>query len=136
MRSILVAYVPSALLVVAIGLLGVMGFGVVRITGDSMRPAIRVGDVAVYRRGQAVGVGDVIVYGESASSRVVHRITHVDAQEGIRTQGDANTSADREPLLASGLEGRVIFTVPTGWMSRVDLPRRGATLLTQIERWL
>lgn len=136
MRRAVASIVPTLLVLVAIGSLGAMGFGAVRITGDSMRPAVRVGDVAVYRRGLSVGVGDVVVYGESASSRVVHRVASVDNGGAIRTQGDANATVDREPLPVSSVVGRVLFTVPTGWMSRVDLQSRGATLLIQVERWL
>ena len=131
-----VSVLPTALLLAAVGALGVMGFGVVRITGDSMRPAIRAGDVAVYRRGLDVGTGDVIVYGATSSSRVVHRVTHVDGDGGVHTRGDANTIGDRDTLSVEAVEGRVVFTIPTGWVSRVDLPRRGATLLIRIEEWL
>jgi len=124
---------PVVLLVGTVGLLALAGIGAVRITGDSMRPALRVGDVAVYRRGQPVGVGDVVVYRDGGSSLVVHRISALEKSGDVRTRGDANTIMDRDPLDAANIEGRVLFVLPTGWAARVDLPLRGATLLSQLD---
>ncbi len=53
MGRIVSALLPFALLLAVMGAIGIAGIGAVRITGDSMRPAMRVGDVAIYRRGQA-----------------------------------------------------------------------------------
>ncbi len=81
-------------------------------------------------------MGDVVVFQHADTARVIHRIERVGAEGSLHTRGDANRIADREPLRASAIEGRVLFVLPTGWPARVDLPSRGATLLSQLDRWL
>lgn len=133
MRRLISAALPFAVILGVVAALSVTGVGAVRISGDSMRPALRVGDIAVYRRGQPVGVGDVVVFGTAGSSLVVHRISSVDRDGHVRTCGDANTIADRDVLDPDSIEGRVLFVLPTGWAARVDLRLAGATLLSQLD---
>jgi signal peptidase len=128
--------IPVLLLIAAVAVAGICGLRAVRVVGDSMRPAMRVGDVAIYRCGQPVGTGDVVVYRCGRDSRVIHRVSSVDGEGRVRTRGDANTVSDRDPLEAGAVEGKVLFVLPTGWPARVDLPMRGATLLSQLDRWL
>jgi signal peptidase I len=136
MTRIVSTMVPVVLVVVVAAAVGVTGLRVVRVAGDSMRPALRVGDVAVFRKGAVVRPGDVVVLRHGAGARVLHRLVSIDEDGGLRTKGDANAVIDREPLQASDIEGCVLWVLPTGWPARVDLPGRGATLLSQLDRWL
>jgi signal peptidase len=132
-RRLLAGALP--LVVVALAVLAVVasGLGVVIVGGDSMRPAMRTGDIVVFVRPHTLRVGDVVVYESGGSSRVIHRVHSVDGTDTVRTRGDANSVADREPLSAEFVRGRIVAVVPTGWMARVDWPARAATLMSQFD---
>lgn len=87
--------------------------GVVLVTGESMSPALRAGDVCVYRRNASVDVGDVVVYRRADGARVVHRVIGVGERGELRTKGDASAVADRDVVPARDISGPVIVRVPT-----------------------
>lgn len=86
--------------------------GVILVAGESMSPALRMGDVCVYRRGAAVDVGDIVVYRRGDGARVVHRVIGVGQRGELRTKGDASVIADQEPVPARDVAGPVILRLP------------------------
>jgi signal peptidase len=103
-------------LVVVPRLVGAEPFTV--LTG-SMRPTMPPGTMIIVRPVEFTDlrVGDVITYQlESGQTAVVtHRIISIDiGDEGtrLRTQGDANPSADIEPVRAEQVRGEVWYWVP------------------------
>lgn len=92
------------------------------ILSGSMEPSIPVGAVSIYAPSSEYKIGDVIafnqVYGKEDSQTsftIIHRITEstkFNTQTAFLTKGDANDSADQNPVLASDIRGKVIFTIP------------------------
>lgn len=92
-------------------------YGCTRVTGDSMAPALRRGDVVVFERGhRAVARGSIVVLGEGRHA-FVHRVVSVDSGM-IATRGDANPIADREPTSTASVRGRVVVVIPSGGLFR------------------
>jgi len=103
-------------LVVVPRLVGAEPFTV--LTG-SMRPLMPPGTMIIVRPVEFTDlrVGDVITYQlESGQAAVVtHRIISIDIGDDgprLRTQGDANPSADIEPVRAEQVRGKVWYWVP------------------------
>ena len=83
--------------------------------------AISVGDVITFRTGATVASGSSGSSGSSGAAvgggatPVSHRVVSIDRRNGERsfvTKGDANRTADPDPVPASAVEGRVVFGVP------------------------
>jgi signal peptidase I len=127
------ALLPAGAVAIAALVVVASGLGLVVVTGDSMRPAIRAGDMAIYMRPQVLDVGDVVVYELGDSTRVIHRVASVEGTDSVRTRGDANSAVDRESLDVGRVRGRIVAVVPSGWMARVDWPARAATLMSQFD---
>src|SRR5687768_6519241 len=73
---------------------------VVVVSGTSMEPGLRTGDVAIVHRRPAYRVGDVVAYevpqGQVGEGRVViHRITGGSATAGFVLRGDNRTTDDQ-----------------------------------------
>lgn len=100
---------------------GLLGVRPTLISGVSMDPTLRPGDLAITREveADAVHVGDIIRF-QVGRSYVIHRVVEIQS-DGIEplfiTRGDAN-NVDDPPLEARRLEGKVILVVPkAGWIS-------------------
>ena len=99
---------------------GLFGVQPTLVSGVSMEPALRAGDVAVTRdvEPEAVLVGDIVRFREGGLY-VLHRVVEIREEAGQRyfiTQGDANNVEDA-PLPARELEGKVVFVIPKiGWL--------------------
>ncbi|HVT77062.1 MAG TPA: signal peptidase I [Acidimicrobiales bacterium] len=83
-----------------------------------------------------VRAGDVIAFhrGDDPRTLVTHRVVRVQRSAGqlsFVTKGDANDAADRDPVPASELRGRVVFGAPhLGWLVQtVHTPAGYAALL-------
>jgi len=88
--------------------------GVLFVEGGSMRPALRPGDVVVFRRvGRVPAVGDMAVF-EHGSTLVVHRVVGVARGGGLHTRGDANDAPDPGTVEPDRLRGCVVLVVPSG----------------------
>jgi signal peptidase len=100
---------------------GLFGIRPTLVSGVSMEPALRAGDVVITREVPAdrVQVGDVVRF-QLGSSYVLHRVTEIEedgSQIQFITRGDAN-NVDDAPLPESELEGKVILVVPKiGWVA-------------------
>lgn len=109
-RRILKLIVRAAVLAVSLALVVVWAFTLrptflggpavyVTVTGTSMEPTLRDGDLVVLRERPTYGRGDVVAYsvpeGEpGAGYRIVHRITGGSDAEGYVTRGDNRLSDD------------------------------------------
>ncbi len=103
--------------------LGLFGLRPVLVSGVSMLPSLRPGDVVITRpvSPQQVRVGDIISY-RLGDSVVLHRVIALEQNQGqlqVITRGDANNVND-VPIPAGALEGRVLLRLPyVGWASIV-----------------
>lgn len=104
-------------LLVGLGAFGVAvacGFAqVVFVTGESMYPTLKRGDVCLVVSGGDVVEGAVVLVERNDGSRVIHRV--VDARDDtIETRGDANTVVDRDSVPRSQIRGRVVARIALG----------------------
>lgn len=88
----------------------------VEVSGNSMLPTYRSGDLLVTRAQAEYHVGDVVVYvvpsGDvGAGTDVVHRIVGGDGRSGFRTRGDNNAYPDPWRPRATEVVGRVLLHV-------------------------
>lgn len=89
-------------------------YGVVFVEGSSMAPAVRAGDVLVYRKvAVAPAARDLVVF-EHGDSLVVHRVVAVLRGGRLSTKGDANRSLDPMPVESDAVRGEVVLVLPTG----------------------
>jgi len=101
---------------------GLLGFYPTVIISGSMRPTMDVGDVAFIIQTPADNLkpGDIVQYWRE-SEMIVHRIYDTYQTASYRlfiTKGDANQGPDREPVLPSQIQGKLIFIIPKiGWIS-------------------
>ena len=94
----------------------VAGFETYDILSGSMEPNISVGSL-IYARThvscERIGAGDVIVYDIGQSRTVTHRVLSADpSSQTFVTKGDANDSADPQPVPWGNVRGKVAGTVP------------------------
>lgn len=85
----------------------------VRVTGESMLPGMRDGDLVLAREHEAYEVGDAIVY-ETGQGKVIHRIVGGDAETGFVTQGDNRERVDPWRPRPDDVVGRAWKQVPAG----------------------
>ncbi|WP_182376577.1 signal peptidase I [Nocardioides sp. WS12] len=86
----------------------------------SMQPAYPPGTLVVMKPVpiEEIGTGDVITYQRQSgkSTVVTHRVvavgTRTDGQQFFTTQGDANNTADAEPVRPVQVKGRLWYAVP------------------------
>lgn len=86
------------------------GFSSSVVLTGSMSPDIEPNDVVISRKHSRYAVGDIITF-ESEGSSVTHRIVAAD-EEGYRTKGDANNTADDMPVKQESITGKVICVIP------------------------
>jgi signal peptidase len=103
----------------ALSLPNVIGWHSFTVLSGSMEPAIRTGDVVVVRpiSPAEVRVGDVLTFRDPANHArlITHRLSSFRARSGrfeMVTRGDANNTAERWSVSASGRLGRVAYRVP------------------------
>lgn len=95
------------------------------VSGKSMEPTLRTGDIVVGWRTGSYDVGDVIVYevpdGQpGAGHKVIHRITATGRT--YTTQGDNKTSADPWTPTDADVVGRQVLVIPGGAKALAALP--------------
>lgn len=100
---------------------GLFGVQPTLVSGMSMEPAIRAGDIVIVRDvpAEEIVVGDVIRF-RHEGVHVVHRVVEIqETQEGrvFVTRGDANDVLD-PPLTEDRVEGVVVAVIPkVGWVA-------------------
>ncbi|MBW1988182.1 MAG: signal peptidase I [Deltaproteobacteria bacterium] len=90
-----------------------------RVTGGSMKPAIRSGDVVLVRpvNGRRIAPGDVVLFGDASGKMVLHRVEAVERKPGgtvLRTRGDAAVHPDL-PVPLGQVWGVVETVLPRPW---------------------
>lgn len=121
-HRVLLAVASRAALLTAL-LLGVwalvpaaLGWQVTTVLSDSMRPAVRTGDVvstmptdaATVRPGQVLLVDDP----DRAGRLRLHRLQRVEPDGTLRLRGDANPQPDRSTVVASAVHGIGVLRFP------------------------
>ena len=124
----------AAVALVAVALAGGVtaarrAYVVTMVDGTSMRPALEPADLLlVQRQAPGVAVGDVVVFPRPGwQGGVAHRVVAILSGGRLTTRGDANPVADREPVPAGALVGRVVAYVPTGTLA--------SRVATALRRW-
>jgi len=89
----------------------------VGVSGISMEPTMRDGDLTLVSRRAAYGAGDVIAYRIPAGApgegnNVIHRVTGGDGQSGFVTRGDHNSWDDVWRPREHDVLGKVVLRVP------------------------
>lgn len=120
-RGHVVLVAAGALLVVWFLVLGPAFLGgpatYVRVSGDSMEPALHAGDLVVARAQGTYGPGEVVAFrpprhNSGQSAVVLHRIVDGSAEDGFITQGDNNKAPDPWRLSQRDILGEMWFSVP------------------------
>ena len=81
------------------------------VAGHSMESTLRMHDLAIMRKHDSYGVGDVIAF-RVDGGEVIHRIIGGDASEGFVVKGDNNESADLWRPRPADIEGAMWLHVP------------------------
>lgn len=91
-------------------------FGAVYVSGDSMAPTMRRGDLVLFtRRAARLEEGDIVwVAKRGWPDGVLHRIREITLDETLVLQGDANPVPDLTPVQPASVKGVVLLVVPTG----------------------
>jgi signal peptidase len=113
------------------------------ISGSSMEPTYHTGDLALVRRTDTIGPGDVIVYrvpaGEPGEGRhVIHRVTGGDAATGWTTRGDNRDTPDIWRPGDADVVGTVVALVPQGgtWVLRALSPAGLGAVVAALAAWV
>lgn len=100
---------------------GLFGVRPTLISGISMEPAIKPGDIVITREVTAseIKLGDVVLFSDGARS-ILHRVVEIQIEDGdsvFFTQGD-NVAKRDEPWQAHQLKGKLVMVIPKlGWVS-------------------
>ena len=115
--GLLNAIVILSLALIAILLLvpTVLGYKSMAVISGSMEPDIPVGSVVIVRNvmQETLKKGDVITYQIGEGTMVTHRIDHINKdKEEIITKGDANDTADANPVKYDSVVGKMAACIP------------------------
>ena len=111
----------------------IMDLKPVVVLSGSMEPAIKTGSLAfIDTSDRTVFKGDVISF-RSGELLVTHRVIDV-TDEGYRTKGDNNDTADAGVVKDSSIEGKILFSIPKAgaFMKTAALPAGIAVTLLYI----
>jgi signal peptidase I len=90
--------------------------GYVIVSGDSMVPKLRSGELVAVRRQSTYRPGDVVAYriasGEFRGKRIIHRIVGGNAGEGFVLRGDNKAEDDLWRPFPEDIEGKLWFGIP------------------------
>lgn len=111
-RAVPVLIVYAALAIAIAGLCA--RYSAVVVSGGSMRPVLRHGDLVFVRRGARPKVRDIVLADEPMRSPVLHRVVARHPDGTLTTQGDANPIADRESVRDEHVRGVVAWCLPLG----------------------
>ena len=99
----------------------------VAVRGTSMEPGYHTGDFILARKADDYRVGDIVVYPADEpglhGARVIHRVTFVDSQGRLTTQGDNRDRPDPWHPTADEVDGKAVVHVP--WVGRYLFLFRG-----------
>lgn len=96
--------------------------GAVMVSGESMLPVLKNGDIVVFTHDSQYEVGDIAVFdipeGVGQGQSVIHRIIDGSSEEGWTFQGDNRDLPDPWLVRDSDITGKPRFVIPGGtqWM--------------------
>jgi signal peptidase I len=87
-----------------------------KVSGQSMLPGLRTGDLALVRRDRGYEIGDVVGFRvpppqPAAGSIIIHRIVALDAG-GYRTRGDNSPADDPWRIYGTDILGEMVLSIP------------------------
>lgn len=92
--------------------------GAVMVSGESMLPVLKDGDIVVFTKAADYEVGDIAVFdipeGVGAGQSVIHRIVGGSAEQGWSLQGDNRDMQDPWLVPDSRITGTPRFVIPGG----------------------
>jgi signal peptidase len=104
------------------------------VEGGSMEPAIHLGSAVITDRVDVatLQVGDIVTFRGENGTVVTHRLVALPGSPGdaLHTKGDANPTADVNPLLPENVIGRVRVVVPTAGVVLTALSSTSGAVLT------
>jgi signal peptidase I len=83
------------------------------VSGDSMRPNLQTGDIAVLHKERAYTTGQVVAF-RAEGGMVIHRIVEVDADGRYVMKGDNKTTTDAWLPANDNVAGRLVLRIPHG----------------------
>jgi signal peptidase I len=90
-----------------------------RVMSGSMEPALRVGSIVLSQKIDTAELkpGDIITFNsvKEQGGTITHRIKSISKVQGatfFTVKGDANKSADVDPVKVADIQGKVLFTIP------------------------
>jgi signal peptidase I len=90
-----------------------------RVMSGSMEPALRVGSVVLSQKIDTTTLkpGDIITFNsvKEQGGTITHRILRINQAQGVTVftvKGDANKTADIDPVKAADIQGKVLFSIP------------------------
>ena len=86
------------------------GYKLYTVQSGSMQPAIAIGSLVVSQPATDYKVGEVITF-KNAPAPTTHRIQEI-KDSVYTTKGDANDSADTEPVRQEQILGKVVLSLP------------------------
>lgn len=87
------------------------GYSTAIVVSGSMSGTIEVDDMVIIHRRDSYSWGDIITY-KDGENLVTHRIVEIFEDGSYITKGDANNTADSEPVPFDSVIGRVALTIP------------------------
>lgn len=95
---------------------GLLGHRLYVVDSGSMTPTLPINSMILVKEQevQEIKAGDIITYyGNDNKTKVTHRAVEVQNNgASFTTQGDANNTADPNPLAGEKLIGKVVFAIP------------------------
>lgn len=92
--------------------------GAVMVSGESMLPVLKDGDIVVFTKATDYEIGDIVVFdipeGVGAGQSVIHRIIGGSAEQGWAFQGDNRGVQDPWLVPDSHITGTPRFVIPGG----------------------
>jgi len=87
------------------------------VLSGSMEPAIHTGSVVIVTPAKDYKIGDIITFEAVGKNGIptTHRIKEIKNTDGnvlFITKGDANNATDSREVVASGIRGKVLFSIP------------------------
>lgn len=105
---------------VGLVLLAAAGFAILRawqplrVTGESMMPALHAGDLVFVERRTSAKVGDIVLVRRPGQAAVLHRVIERAVDGSLVTKGDANPTPDIRTVADEHAAGRVAGVLPVG----------------------
>lgn len=93
---------------------GLRAYEPVRVSGGSMYPALRDGDVVFVSSRRKPVAGDIALLHAPGHGPVLHRVVERQEDGTLLTKGDANRLPDFAPTPETAVRGTVVRVLPAG----------------------